>query len=98
MQLVLNSPNHWDGEQTGNKHVFFILEGCANPVGTRGFYNEYLKPELDKHRKVFEMLGGKIKVQPSTEQLSGLGFSTTQRNHVFVKVSGSFNRTVKVVF
>lgn len=44
------------------------------------------------------MLGGKIKVQPSTEQLSGLGFSTTQRNHVFVKVSGSFNRTVKVVF
>lgn len=98
VQLVLNSPNHWDGEQTGNKHVFFILEGCANPVGTRGFYNEYLKPELDKHRKVFEMLGGKIKVQPSTEQLSGLGFSTTQRNHVFVKVSGSFNRTVKVVF
>lgn len=98
VQLVLNSPNHWDGEQTGNKHVFFILEGCANPVGTRGFYNEYLKPELDKHRKVFEMLGSKIKVQPSTEQLSGLGFSTTQRNHVFVKVSGSFNRTVKVVF
>lgn len=98
VQLVLNSPNHWDGEQTGNKHVFFILEGCANPVGTRGFYNEYLKPELDKHRKVFEMLGGKIKVQPSTEQLSGLGFSTTQRSHVFVKVSGSFNRTVKVVF
>lgn len=98
VQLVLNSPNHWDGEQTGNKHVFFILEGCANPVGTRGFYNEYLKPELDKHRKVFEMLGGKIKVQPSADQLSGLGFSTTQRNHVFVKVSGSFNRTVKVVF
>lgn len=98
VQLVLNSPNHWDGEQTGNKHVFFILEGCANPVGTRGFYNEYLKPELDKHRKVFEMLGGKIKVQPSDDQLSGLGFSTTQRNHVFVKVSGSFNRTVKVVF
>lgn len=31
VQLVLNSPNHWDGEQTGNKHVFFILEGCANP-------------------------------------------------------------------
>lgn len=98
VQLVLNSPNHWDGEQTGNKHVFFILEGCANPAGTRGFYNEYLKPELDKHRKVFEMLGSKIKVQPSTDQLSGLGFSTTQRNHVFVKVSGSFNRTVKVVF
>lgn len=98
VQLVLNSPNHWDGIQVGNKHVFFILDGCANPVGTRGFYNEYLKPELDKHRKVFEMLGGMMKVQPSNDQLSGLGFSTTQRNHVFVKVSGSFNRTVKVVF
>ncbi|MGR2462374.1 hypothetical protein ACUX4R_26210, partial [Salmonella enterica] len=82
----------------GNKHVFFILEGCANPEGTRGFYNEYLKPELDKHRKVFEMLGSKMKVQPNENQLSGLGFSTTQRNHVFVKVSGAFNRTVKVIF
>lgn len=98
VQLVLNSPNHWDGEQTGNKHVFFILEGCANPEGTRGFYNEYLKPELNTERKVFEMLGAKMKAQPDTNQLSGLGFSTTQRNHVFVKVSGSFNRTVKVVF
>ncbi|EDL0984670.1 hypothetical protein COP89_22520 [Salmonella enterica subsp. enterica serovar Typhimurium] len=98
VQLVLNSPNHWDGEQTGNKHVFFILEGCANPEGTRGFYNEYLKPELDKYRKVFEMLGSKMKVQPNENQLSGLGFSTTQRNHVFVKVSGAFNRTVKVIF
>ncbi|PCR16439.1 hypothetical protein CQA65_29955, partial [Klebsiella pneumoniae] len=31
VQLVLNSPNHWDGEQTGNRHLFFILEGCINP-------------------------------------------------------------------
>lgn len=96
--LVLNSPNHWDGEQTGNKHVFFVLDGCVNPVGTRGFYNEYLKPELTEHRKVFEILGGKMKVQPSDEQLSGLGFSSTQRNHLFVKVTGAFNRTVKVLF
>ncbi|AKJ73725.1 hypothetical protein SP38_123 [Salmonella phage 38] len=44
------------------------------------------------------MLGSKMKVQPNENQLSGLGFSTTQRNHVFVKVSGAFNRTVKVIF
>lgn len=98
VQLVLNSPNHWDGEQTGNRHLFFILEGCVNPVGTRGFYNEYLKPELAPHGKVFEMLGAKMKTAPSDNQLSGLGFSSTQRNHVLVKVSGSFNRVVKVVF
>ena len=98
VQLVLNSPNHWDGEQTGNRHLFFILEGCANPSSTRGFYNEYLKPELAPHGKVFEMLGAKMKAEPSEKQLSGLGFSSTQRNHVLVKVSGSFNRVVKVVF
>lgn len=98
VQLVLNSPNHWDGEQTGNRHLFFILEGCINPASTRGFYNEYLKPELAPHGKVFEMLGAKMRAEPSDKQLSGLGFSSTQRNYVLVKVSGSFNRVVKVIF
>lgn len=98
VSLVLNSPNHWDGEETGNKHVFFMLEGCKNPTGTRGFYNEYLKEELTAHRKVFEVLGSKLKVEHSDNQLSGLGFSSTNRNSVYVRVGGSFTRTLKINF
>lgn len=96
VSMVMNSPNHWDGERTGNKHYFFMLEGCANPTGTRGFYNEYLRPELQEHRKVFEHLGGKMKVEASDDQLSGLGFSDTQRDEVIVRVTGNTTRTLKV--
>jgi hypothetical protein len=39
---VLNSPNHWDGHAIGNKHTFFILDGCKNPDPVRGIYNEFL--------------------------------------------------------
>ncbi|WPJ72219.1 hypothetical protein DEEACLCL_00202 [Salmonella phage CRW-SP2] len=98
VQMVIESPNFWDGNAIGNKHTFFLLEGCVNPSATRGFYNEFLKPELEKHRKVFEVLGANMRVPYGPNQLSGLGFSSTVRNHVFVKVGGSFNRTVKVVF
>ena len=96
--MVMNSPNHWDGEQSGNKHYFFMLDKCNNPDDTRGFYNEYLKPELNEHRKVFEVLGGKIKAPHSNDQVSGLGFSSTQRNHLFVKVGGMFDHVLKIVF
>ena len=95
---MLNSPNFWDGQTKGNKHYFFMLEGCINPDDTRGFYNEYLRDELHEHRKVFEVLGSKLKAEHSTDQLSGLGFSSTQRNELVVKVTGSFNRTLKIKF
>lgn len=98
VSVVMNSPNHWDGQVVGNKHYFFMLEDAKQPGGTRGFYNEYLRNELNEHRQVFEHLGGKMKVEPSDEQLSGLGFSDTQRNELTVKVTGAFTRTLKVIF
>lgn len=98
VSMVMNSPNHWDGEETGNKHWFFMLEGCANPETSRGFYNEYLSGELNEHRKVFEVLGSKLRVEESENQLSGLGFSSTQSNHLLCKVGGNFNRVVKIKF
>lgn len=98
VSVVMNSPNHWDGQAVGNKHYFFMLEDAKQPGGTRGFYNEYLRNELNEHRQVFEHLGGKMKVEPSDEQLSGLGFSDTQRNELTVKVTGAFTRTLKVIF
>lgn len=84
---VLVSPNHWDGHATGNKHWFFILEGCKNDDPVRGIYNEFLLPQLEEHRKVFEVLGNKTKCEPASEQLSGLGFSSTKRDEVTVRVT-----------
>ena len=98
VDMIMNSPNHWDGEKTGNKHVFFMLAGCANPEPARGFYNEFLNEELHAHRKVFEVLGSKMKTPESDQQLSGLGFSSTKRATVICKVSGSFARTIKIKF
>jgi len=95
--MVMLSPNYWD-TSTGNKHVFFILDKAQNDEVARGFYNEFLKPELTQHRKVFEMLGGKMQVADSHKQVSGLGFSSTKRADLLVKVEGSFSRIVKVKF
>ncbi len=98
VDMVLNSPNHWDGNNTGNKHYFFMLEGCKNPDSARGFYNEFLKGDLEQHRKVFEVLASKMKVQPSENQLTGVGFSSTIPNSVLCRVGGTFNRTIKINF
>lgn len=92
---IMYSPNHWDNMGIGNRHYFFMLEGCRNPGKARGFYNEFLKSELTRHRKVFEVLGGKMKCDESPNQVSGLGFSSTKRDSVIVRVTG---RTFKVIF
>ena len=98
VSMIMHSPNHWDDRAVGNKHWFFILDGCKNDTPARGFFNEFLKQDLNEHRKVFEVLGSRMKAPESDEQLSGLGFSSTQRNEVLCRVSGSFNRVVKIMF
>lgn len=96
VNLMMLSPNHWNA-QVGNKHYMFMIDGCKNDGTARGFFNEFLSQELDKHRKVLEMVGGKMKVS-GDEQLSGLGFSSTVRNTLVCRVKGSFTRIVKVAF
>lgn len=98
VKMVMLSPNHWDDQEVGNKHYFFMLEDCVNPDQARGFYNEFLRSDLTKHRKVFEVLSSKMKTQETDNQLSGLGFSSTKRNELLVKVRGSFNRTLNIQF
>lgn len=98
VNMVMNSPNFWDDQKIGNQHVFFILDGCKNDDKTRGLYNEFLKADLNEHRKVFEVLGSKLKAEKSDDQLSGLGFSLTQKNAVLCKVAGAFSRTIKLIF
>lgn len=90
------SPNYW-AEQTGNKHYFFLLENCISDEAPRPFFNEFLKPEFDQHRKVFEILGAKVKIEDSPNQLSGVGFSETIKNSFIVKVKGKFERLLKVI-
>lgn len=98
VNVVMLSPNYWNDLAVGNKHYFFMLDGCVNKESTRGFYNEFLSSELEPHRKVFEVVGSKMKTAESIDQLSGLGFSSTQRNSVVCRVSGSFTRTLKINF
>lgn len=89
VDTIMLSPNHWDGAgSVGNKHWFFILKGCKNPDPTRGIYNEFLNGALDPHRKVFEVLGTKTKVEPADSQLSGVGFSSTRKDKVFALANG----------
>lgn len=89
VSIITNSPNYWEGKGVGNRHLFFMLKGAKNPEAARGIYNEFLLSSLDKHRKVFEVLGNKTKCQPTDNQLAGLGFSTTQGNKLIVRVTDS---------
>lgn len=89
------SPNHWGDQHVGAKHLIFALRDCKNPDPTRGIYNEYLRSDFEKHRKVFEVLGSKTKCQPTDNQISGLGFTSARGDSVTVIVDGKrpFNIT-----
>lgn len=96
--MLMYSPNYWDDKIVGNKHLFFMINGCINDGTPRGFFNEYLKDEFTPHRKVFEALGNKIKVEPTEKQLNGLGFSMSKRDTITCKVTSAFTRIIKINF
>lgn len=99
VNLVCLSPNHWDGEGVGNKHYFFMLDGCINPNPLRTFHVENLNNELLGHRKVMEVLGSMATINPNGEkQLSGVGFNATVRDSVVLKLGGTHKRTIRVKF
>lgn len=98
VNLICLSPNHWGENNVGNKHYFFMLEGCKSPVAIRSFHNENLLPELAQHRKVLEVLGATNMIEPTKKQLSGLGFNCTVNASLILKLSGTHRRTIKVKF
>jgi hypothetical protein len=98
VNLISLSPNHWDDNNVGNKHYFFMLDGAKCPTSIRSFHNENLIAELAAHRKVLEVLGAQTMIEPSNKQLSGLGFNATVRDELVVKLSGNFKRVIKIKF
>jgi len=99
VEILLNSPNHWGDQAEGLKHWFFMLKGCKNPDATRGIYNEYLRPDLEKHRKVFELIGSKTKCEPTDNQLSGVGFTANRGDEVtLVAKMGKNSRPYTIKF
>lgn len=98
VNLVCLSPNHWGTNEVGNKHYFFMLDGCKTDTPLRAFHNEYLNGDLLAHRKVMEVLADTTRIVPTTEQLSGLGFNATVQDELILKLSGSHKRVVKIKF
>lgn len=95
--MVTNSPNYWGSNAVGNKHTFFVLDGCACDEEMRGIYNEFLHSRLEPHRKVFELIGDKTKCAVTANHLAGLGFSSTKKDSLVVRVrSGKTRRTYTI--
>jgi hypothetical protein len=91
---VLLSPNHWGDSASGNKHTFFVLEGAKSDEPARGFYNEFLHPRLEAHRKVFEVIADKTKCRPTEGHLAGLGFSSTKKETFLVRAQQGKRRRI----
>jgi len=98
VDLITRSPNFWNEKEVGHEHLIFVLKGCKNPDSARGFYNEYLTADLSKHRKVMELLGSQMRAPYADEQLSGIGFSMSERNDIQVRVKGTINRAFTIKF
>jgi len=98
VNLICLSPNHWGENNIGNKHYLFMLDKCKTPNSIRSFHVENLIGDLLDHRKVMEVLGTTNMIQPSETQLSGLGFNSTVKDDVVLRLSGNFKRVIKIKF
>jgi hypothetical protein len=98
VNLMCYSPNHWGNSNVGHKHLLLMLQGAKTDELIRSFHSQDLNSELYPHRRVLDALGYQTMIEPSNKQLAGLGFNTTVRDYVYLKVSGSHKRMIKLIF
>lgn len=98
VNLVCLTSNHWGDNNVGNKHYLFMLQGCKNPNQVRGFHNEHLISDLLQHRKVLDVLGNSTMIESTENQLAGVGFNSTVRDEVILRLSGTHKRIIKIKF
>lgn len=99
VNLMCLSPNHWGDNKVGDKYYLFLLDKCKVPTSIRSFHNVDLIPELQKHRKVLDVLGNQCMIEPNeSKQLSGIGINSTVREELLVRVKGTHNRVLKIKF
>lgn len=89
---ITKSPNFWE-DSVGNEHVFFITNDFQIEKPVRGFFNEYLDQDLNKHRKVFEIMGQKLKISDGYDSaVRGYGFSRTLHESMILRIEDSNGR------
>ena len=88
VDTVLLSPNYWATTGKGNKHLFFLRKGEQIDISQVRPYNiEQLRPELQKHRKVLQLLSNKIQIN-GKPQLVGYGMSFSKKRKILVTMDG----------
>ena len=99
VQLVLNSPNYWVDKPTGLQHTFFVMSGAVPDEPIRSFFNEYLAPELNAHRKTLEIVGATTQLQPVSNAAAGVGFVAASKRKAVLRVtSGNKQHLYNVTF
>lgn len=100
VSLACLSPNYWGDNNFGNKHYFFMLQGCAATESVKGFHAEFLNSELSEMptRKFVDIFGNFHQIEPNSKHLAGLGFNSTVRDELILRVSGSHKRLIRVTF
>jgi len=96
VNLVCESPNHWGDNKIGTKEYFFMLQDCKSDKAMRTYHIDQLNSELIPERKALELLGQYMTIEPAEKQLAGLGFNSTVKGEVIVKVKGSHQRVLKI--
>ena len=96
---VTKSPNFWEttGNNKGNEHLFLFLKNCRPEEKLNGFYNEFLRSDLNSYKNFFAAIGSSVTIGEE-EGLSGVGFSKTKNKTFIIRINGKQIKEVKVGF
>ena len=97
---IMNSPNAWENTNNKRTSVLFCFTGMKTEKPLVAFHTEDLNEDLYPHRKVVEALGYMKKLEPTDNQVCGLGFERNCKKKLIVKVTKQTGKTetVKIIF